>query len=374
MEFTYEILYNAWRASVTLNSTEQNRMTFRYNLDDNLLQLQDEIENRTFMPAPFRQKKIIYPKRQIAQVPAIRDKIVQHAMYDNGLYEMLTKPLIDGASACLRWRGDSYASQYLIDILRGYHLKYGKHFYCLKCDIKSYFASIPHERVFELIDRYVTDEDFKWIMRRYIDQMPVGLALGLPQSQALANLYLSELDHKVKEVLHARYYARHMDDFYIISNDIGYLEKCLGFIREYVESIGLTLNPKTGIFTDKIDFLGFTYHLTDSGKVVMRLIASKRRSKRRELKKKLAMVVSGELTAESFAESYGGWRAHALTGCCRSLVSAWDEWLQRELGALGYKLLIHDRSVKICQEQSAICRSEPSYLSSTMTSGETLSL
>ena len=351
MVFDYKILYDAWRATVTLNSVEPNRVKYRYYLEENLFGLANELNTKTYQPSPFRDKVILYPKKRIAQVPSLRDKIVQHAIYDNGLYDMLTKPLIKGVSACMVNRGDGYASQHLKDLLVHYKNKYGTKFYCLKCDIKSYFATIPHDRLYELIERYVTDDDFKWIMKRFIDQSDVGLALGLPQSQALANLYLSELDHNIKEKLHAEFYGRHMDDFYIISNDYDYLKKCLDYIENYVASVGLKLNPKTCIYENKIEFLGFKYFFgNENGKIVMRLLSQKRRSKRRGLKKKLKSVASGEMSAEQFALSYGGWRAHALRGNCYSLVKTWDEWITAELKKLGYQLIIHKRSVRIKNE------------------------
>lgn len=351
MKFSYQILYDAWKDTVTMTSEEPNRVKFRYYLEENLGMLLSELDAHAFYPSPLRNKTILYPKKRIAQVPALRDKIVQHAIYDNGVSDMLRTPIIEGVSACLVGRGDKYASDYLKKMLVRYKNHYGLDFYCLKCDIKSYFASIPHERVYALIDRYVPDKDFREIMRRFVDQSEVGLSLGLPQSQALANLFLSDLDHFCKEKLHAEFYQRHMDDFQIISNSVKYLEDCWNAIDQYVNSIGLTLNAKTCIYHNKVEFLGFRYFFSDSGKIIMRLLPQKRRSKRRELKKKLRMVREGKMTAEQLATSYGGWRAHALKGNCWSLVHAWDQWLIQEFASLGYKLRFHKRSVYLtCQE------------------------
>lgn len=350
MVFDYSTLYKAWKDTVTQSSTEHNRVKFKYYLEDNLLKIQQDIENKTYTPSPFRNKTILYPKRRVAQVPGLRDKVIQHAMYDNGLYDMLTKPLIKETSACLKGRGDSYAIKTLKQSLRRYYGKYGENFYCLKCDIKSYFASIDHKRAYQLIDQYVTDDTFKWLISVFIEQSADGLALGLPQSQALANLFLSALDHFVKEKLHAEFYQRHMDDFAIISNDISFLENCWQEIEKFVNNIGLTMNPKTCICKNKIEFLGFRYFYGANGKIIMRLLPAKRRSKRRELKKKLKQVQNGELSAEKFVQSYGGWRAHALTGNCWSLVRAWDKWLTDELDKLGYRLVIHKRSLKVYEK------------------------
>lgn len=200
-----------------------------------------------------------------------------------------------------------------------------------------------------------TDETAREIMYKFIDMTDVGLPLGMQQSRLLANLYLSEMDHKIKERLGAEFYGRYMDDFYILSDDRGYLEDCLEWIREYVGSIGLELNPKTGIHNGKIDFLGFAYRLTDTGKVVKRLLKSKRKTERNLLRKKVGQLAAGEITADALAKSYESWRAHVLQGDTHAFIKATDEWLNGLLAPHGWRLIVkgkHKRTVKItkCQE------------------------
>lgn len=314
----------AWRNTVPINSEVENKMRYKYNLAPNLFKLMKEFNTGTFKPTKLRTQIIWFPKKRIVQVPAVRDKIIQHAICDNYLTERLTKPLIKETCACVKDRGTLYASNILKQQLRNYYKAHGSNFYVLKCDIKSYFASIPHQRIYDLINRYVDDETVKRVVFRFTRTMDIGLALGLQQSQLMANLYLSDLDHKCKELLRAKYYGRYMDDFYIISDNKDFLEQCLNYIRGYVESIGLKLNPKTGIFSNKLEFVGFTYFLTGTGHVVKMIAKGKKRSKRRHLQKMIRQIGKGTLTIEKFVESYQGWRAHALQGDCASLVTIWD--------------------------------------------------
>lgn len=338
MVFTYSMLEQAWKDTVTQSSEEPNKAKFKYYLVPHLLKLLKELTTDTFKPRPFRNQHIWVPKERDVQVPAIRDKIVQHAICDNYLNEALTKPLIKETGACLVNRGTQYSSKILKSQLWNYYSSYGENFYVLKCDIHNYFASIPHERLYQIIDRYVDDEQVKNIMRSFIELLPIGLALGLQQSQLLANLNLSELDHFCKEKLRAKYYGRYMDDYYIISNDREYLESCWREIENYLDGIGLSLNPKTCIEENKLDFIGFTYSLTKTGKVIQRLNSKKKASKRRHIKKMLRQISDGELTVESFAEKYNSWRVHALEGDCYKLVSKWDKWVISEIRQRGYYL------------------------------------
>lgn len=337
----------AWRNTVQVNSEVENKMRFKYYIAPNLFKLIREITTHTFKPTKLRTQIVWFPKKRIVQVPAIRDKIVQHAVCDNYLTACLTKPLIKETCACVEDRGTIYASNILKKQLRSYYKEHGSDFYVLKCDIKSYFASIPHWRVHQLIDRYVEDEDVKRIVFQFVDMLAVGLPLGLQQSQLIANLYLSDLDHKCKELLGAKYYGRYMDDFYIISDSREYLEKCLEYIRGYIESIGLKLNPKTRIFRNKLEFVGFTYFISETGHVVKMIAKGKKRSKRRHISKMIRRIDEGELTIEKFVESYQGWRAHALQGDCAKLVAIWDSVVTDVCEERNYKIYFKGNKVTL---------------------------
>ncbi len=344
MIVNYQMFYDGWRETVTVNSEEHNRAKFKFYLEPHLSALQSEFEENRFKPRDFRLKTIREPKLRIAQVPAIRDKVVQHAICDNYVYDKCTAPLIRETGACMKNRGDSYDSEILKHQLRSYYKEHGNHFYVLKCDIHHYFASIPHRKLIRLLERHITDKQVLDVMIKFIELSPgdVGVALGLQQSQLTANLYLSSMDHKCKEQLGAKRYGRHMDDFYIISHDRKYLEKRLEEIEAIVHELGLELNPKTAILEDKFDYLGFEYRLTETGKVIMRLSNKKRNAKRKHLKRMLRELEAGEITIQQFAESYQGWRAHALVGDTKKLVFTWDNWLIEEVGKMGYGLIITD--------------------------------
>lgn len=142
----------------------------------------------------------------------------------------------------------------------------------LKADVHHFFASIDHDILKEKLRRRVVDDQVFALMCTYIDSTE-GLPLGYQTSQLLALMYLDEFDHWIKETLHARYYGRYMDDFYIIHEDKEYLKKCLRLIREKMDGLKLELNGKTAIFPLKngIDFLGFHTYLDSGGGVIMKL-------------------------------------------------------------------------------------------------------
>ena len=79
--------------------------------------------------------------------------------------------------------------------------------------------------------------------------------MGNQSSQWFALYYLDRLDRFIKERLKVKYYVRYMDDGVLIHHDKEFLKKALA---------------KTQIFpiSQGVDFLGFHFYLTDTGKVI----------------------------------------------------------------------------------------------------------
>lgn len=91
--------------------------------------------------------------------------------------------------------------------------------------------------------------------------MPIGNYL----SQFLANLYLSELDHLIKEQLGVRYYYRYADDIVVLGSNKEELSGHLVFINHYLnDSRAIDLKRNYQIYpvaSRGIDFVGYvTYH------------------------------------------------------------------------------------------------------------------
>ena len=142
----------------------------------------------------------------------------------------------------------------------------------MKADVHHFFASIDHDILKAKLVKKIADPQVYELMCTYIDSTD-GLPLGYQTSQLLALMYLDDFDHWVKEKLHARYYGRYMDDFYIISDSKEYLQDCWAKIEAYIHDLKLELNEKTAIFPLKngINFLGFHTYLDSKGGVIMKL-------------------------------------------------------------------------------------------------------
>lgn len=368
MDLSYRNIVENYEEAAKGKRDQPNHERIRYNLEDWAFALQESLENYTFHPSPLRTKRILFPKPRVADVPGVKDKTVQNMIFNSDAYYDLTRSLIPEASANTVGRGTDYARDLLKRQLQSFYAKYHARPWVLKADIHAFFASIPVSGVEALITHYVQDQRTRELMLQYLQLQPRGVPLGLRQSQALANLYLSELDHLVKEKWHFRYYGRHMDDFYILAPEPEQLRAFLAWLESYLADIGLELNPKTEITFACFEYLGFEYRITETGKVVMRMAKGKREKKNRHLRCMVRDLGDGKLTPEKFAERYFGWRLHALKGDTGSMVRSTDQRMNARLNKIGYQLRIvkhasgkvHWRAVveplggKTCQEQSQI--------------------
>lgn len=201
----------------------------------------------------------------------------------------------------------------------------------LKCDISKYFYSIQHEPLKQMTRKYIKDPDILWLVDLIVDSTEnPGIPIGNQTSQWFAVMYLSGMDHFIKEKLGIRYYGRYMDDFYLIHEDKAYLQYCRGEIEQYVARLGLRMNKKTNIFPlrNGIDFLGFHTYLTESGKIIRKVRRSSKSNAQRKLKKQRGLLDREKISLSDIEQSYGSWRSHAVKGNCYHLIQKTDSLFQ----------------------------------------------
>jgi len=137
--------------------------------------------------------------------------------------------------------------------------------YVLKMDVSQYFPSIDHALLKQKIARRVADADVLWLFDRIIDSSPVydlqpvyfpdddlltpverqtGLPIGNLTSQFLANLYLDDLDHFLKQELKTRAYLRYVDDLIVLGENKSFLHQVRNAVEEKLADDRLRLHPR----------------------------------------------------------------------------------------------------------------------------------
>ena len=144
--------------------------------------------------------------------------------------------------------------------------------WCVDLDFKSYFDTIPHERLLGLVQRRVVDGSVLALLEQSL-KAGVLEALkgwqpterGTPQgaviSPMLANLYLNPLDHQMVE--QGWEMVRYADDLVVLCRTQEEAEQALKTLRDWAEEAGLTVHPtKTRIVnaqSEGFDFLGWHF-------------------------------------------------------------------------------------------------------------------
>ena len=298
----------------------------------NCSSLREELLTGTYKLSPYSIFEVHEKKTRTIVSTRMRDRVVQRSLCDTYLTEYLTRSFIYDNCACLPGRGTDMARNRLKCHLQRFYRKHGLDGWVLKVDIHDFFGSTPHEVVKAAVEKRVPDPWVKEQVFMIVDSFDnvapdKGMGLGSQITQLVQLAVLDDLDHYIKEVLRIKGYVRYMDDFILIHEDREHLKRCLSEITDQIHNIGLELNTKKTVIQpirNGIHFLGFSFRLTETGKVLQTVLHKKISKEKRKLRKLVEKVKAGEMTREHVDECYKAWRAHVSKGNCRSLLSKMD--------------------------------------------------
>lgn len=297
-----------WKDSVT--GYEANALKNTYRLRQSLL-------NGTYGIDEYQRFTVYEPKKRDIVATRIKDRQFQRSLCDNGFYEQMTKSFIYDNCACLKGKGVDFALNRMTAHLQKYYRKHGTEGWVLKCDIRHYFQSIPHDVAKAAIRKRVSDEAMALRACEIVDSFgDVGLGLGSQVSQLVALAVLDDTDHYIKERLGIKHYVRYMDDFVLIHADRDFLKHCRAEIEGKLGEIGLTLNGKTALFplSRGVKFLQWHFYLTDTGKVIRRHDKGRQSRERAKIKALTLKEARGEVERGTAAESLKSYLANLDRG------------------------------------------------------------
>lgn len=229
---------------------------FEAALAENLAQLRRELRGHTYAPGEYSVFVKREPKlREIYKAP-YRDRVVQWAIVQV-MEPLWQRQFTADTYACIKGRG---VHPLLRRLRRDLRKDADGTRYCFKMDIEKFYPSISHDILKQVLRRKIKDGELLWLLDSIIDSAP-GVPIGNYLSQFFANLYLSELDHLLKEFVHVRYYYRYADDIVVLASDKRYLQGVMVFINDYLETERrLHMKGNYQIFPVEsrgIDFVGY---------------------------------------------------------------------------------------------------------------------
>lgn len=317
--YSFDSLYEAYHLARLGKSTKGEAIRFGLNLAENLWTLHDELADRSYRPGAYYHFTIYEPK--LREVYALRfpDRVVQHSICDNALRPWLDPRLIYDCAACRVGKGTHFAMDRLSGFLRDFYKHHGTQGFVLKCDIRKYFDNIDHDILKQKLKKF-PDKEILALMFKFLDayhgDTGKGIPLGNQSSQWFALYYLDGVDRLVKEKLRIKYYTRYMDDFLLIHEDRAYLQHCLTEIKKVCDELKLELNEKTHIFPLRqgVDYLGFHFFLTETGKAVRRLRASNKRRFKRKLRGLRGLYEKGGIELDAIDRCLASYHGHLSHG------------------------------------------------------------
>jgi len=259
---SFDNLYAAFREARKGHIYKPEVLSFQSNLEENLINIQNHLIYQTWEPGPWRQFCVRDPKYRLIQAPCFSDRVVHHALVDvvNPLFE---RKMIYHSYACRANKGVHGAAAQVQKNTRIAARNWGRS-WVLKADISKYFPSIDHNRLLAILPRTLREPQVLWLFEVIIRNSGFdgkGIPVGALTSQLLANIYLDQLDHRIKDNMGIRHYVRYMDDFIIVGQTKADLVELLDWIRTYLSTdLSLSMNPKTEIFpaaSRLVDFAGY---------------------------------------------------------------------------------------------------------------------
>ena len=224
----------------------------------NIRRIHEMLVSGNYHTSKYTTFEVYDPKqRTIFRLPYNPDRIVHHAIM-NVLEPIWVKQFTRDTYSCIKGRGVHGAYHAVRITLKDFdNTKY-----CLQIDVKKFYPSIDHDVLKKTIRRKIKDKRLLALLDEIIDSAE-GVPIGNYLSQFFANLYLSSLDHYVKEVLRVKHYFRYADDIIVLCSSKSELRAVLADIEAKLKEVKLEMKKNWQIFpvdSRGIDFLGFVFY------------------------------------------------------------------------------------------------------------------
>jgi RNA-directed DNA polymerase len=240
---------------------------FQSQLLPELRMLSQSLQDGTYHPQAIRRVHIPKPGSRETRplgIPTVRDRVVQTAIVQ------VIEPIFerDFAEQSYGFRPGRCCK----DALRRVdQLIQAGHIHVVDADLKSYFDSIPHDRLLNRLREKIADGRVLSLIERFLQANVIdGLDQWTPKSGApqgavlsplLSNVYLDPLDHLLADAGFEM--VRYADDFVILCRTAEEAGRALELVQQWTSENGLTVHPtKTRVVdvrTEGFDFLGYHF-------------------------------------------------------------------------------------------------------------------
>jgi RNA-directed DNA polymerase len=331
--------WSVWRNDGAPGVDGQTVNQFDEHAGRELARLREELKTKRYRRQPARRVWIPKPgttEQRPLGIPAVRDRTVEAALR-KVLEPIFERDFAEHSYGFRPGRGCREAVARVEELLsQGY-------VWCVDADLKSYFDTIPHDRLMALVRQRIVDGSVLSVLQQCLKAgvleelkgwQPTerGTPQGAVISPLLANLYLNPLDHELAQ--RGWPMVRYADDFVVLCRTREEADNVLTFLRQWTQEAGLSLHPtKTRIVnaqTEGFDFLG--WHFRGGRKWPRKKSLQKLQDKLRPLTKRTNGRSLGEIIAKA-NPILRGWHGY-FRDSYRTGLSGPDGWVRRRLRAL----------------------------------------
>ena len=318
---------------------------FERKLSENLKHVSEELQQGRYRPQAIRRTYIDKPggqdKRPLG-IPTIRDRTVQGAL------RQVIEPIFEKQfAACSYGFRPGRSCKGALDTVN--ELLEGGHVYVVDADIKSYFDTIPHQKLLSKVEEKIADTRVIELIEQFLTQGVLegmqewtpekGTPQGAVISPLLANIYLNDLDHEMTKASFAM--VRYADDLVVICGSPQQAEQALEHLQGWMKRAELTLHPTKTRIVDmsqsdaSFDFLGYTFRRTSNGKLI-RLPRQKSMNRFKDGIRALTLRTSGEnlwAINARLAPKLRGWFNY-FKESCSTVFEDVDGWVRMRLRSI----------------------------------------
>ena len=248
---------------------------FMDDIEANVAKLSEALRSGTYEPHAIRRTYIPKPgstEQRPLGIPTVRDRTVQ------GAVRQVIEPIFEKEFAQHSYgfrpgKGCKDGLRRVDELLKAGYV------YVMDADLKSYFDTIPHERLMSRLRERIADQRVLALIESFLKagimdglkewEPEAGAPQGAVLSPLLSNIYLNPLDHQM--AAQGFEMVRYADDFVILCRSQTEAEQALALVSQWCEAEGLTLHPtKTRIVdvrAEGFDFLGYHFETTRTGKL-----------------------------------------------------------------------------------------------------------